>query len=93
MNVEELFSYKSEFDSDNRNHSILIVGQTDSDNIMFDTGEDVSFMAVSLAAVAENNKEFANAILYAAESYCERRGLDLKIPNEILSKEPTNLIS
>lgn len=92
MNVEELFAIKKEFDSDSRNHSVLIVGSSDSDELQFDIDVDVSFLAIALSAIAENNKEFANAILYAAESYCERRGLDLKIPNDIIEKEPNKLI-
>lgn len=85
MDIEQVInSVKESFDKGNC--GIVIIGNRSDSVVKYESGGDLEDTAIALLSVMEDSHELANILLWAAEEYCDKRGVKLEIPNDILER-------
>lgn len=86
MDIEQaLNTIKETLDRDG-NSGIVMLGNRSDNLVRYDAGGSLEDQAVILLSVMENDHELSNIILWAAEEFCSKRGVELNIPNDILER-------
>lgn len=87
MDIEQALNAVKEFTDNDGTFGVALLGRRSDNIIQYQIDGEQEDQAIAMLSVMETEPEFANIVLFAVEEYCSRRGVDIEIPTDIITKD------